>query len=72
MVCACRFILLDPDEGCLTYSSVTDLEVEDEWEDELEGFVEEEDDEEGMLYEDDEKTMIGSTLKNWCELPGLK
>ncbi len=54
-VCGADSILLDPDEGCLTYSSVTDLEVEDEWEDELDGFVEEEDDEQGMLYEDDEE-----------------
>ncbi len=54
-VCGADSILLDPDEGCLTYSSVTDLEVEDEWEDELDGFVEDEEDEEGMLYEDEEE-----------------
>jgi len=30
-VCTSEGIIIDPDEGCLSYASVNDMEVEDDW-----------------------------------------
>lgn len=50
--CAAAAIELDPENGCLTYSSSEDPEVDDDFEDELDGM--EEEDFEDEDFEDDE------------------
>ena len=55
--CSAAAIEVDPDMGCMTYSSVDDLEVEDEWDDdesELDEWVDVDDDDDDELWLDDE------------------
>ncbi|OGO13920.1 MAG: hypothetical protein A2Y93_13915 [Chloroflexi bacterium RBG_13_68_17] len=51
--CGAAAVEIDPDEGCLTYSHIDDVQTEEEWdEEELEELWEEEDED---LYRDDEE-----------------
>ncbi|MBN1267270.1 MAG: hypothetical protein JXA25_17395 [Anaerolineales bacterium] len=58
-VCSSENIMIDPDEGCLTYAGVNDLAVEDPWDDDLEGYEapdddDEDDDDQGLLFDEDD------------------
>jgi len=48
-VCSADSVIIDPDEGCLTYAGVNDLEVENEWDDNLDEY-----DDDELLYEDED------------------
>jgi hypothetical protein len=54
--CGAAAVILDPDEGCLTYTQIDEVADEAEWEDEeLEELWDEEED---LLSEDDEEIWL--------------
>jgi len=53
--CAAAAIELDPENGCLTYSSSEDPDIEDDFDDELDGMEEEDFEEEDFDDDEDEE-----------------
>ena len=52
--CGAAAVEIDPDEGCLTYSRVDEVQADEDWdEEEIEEIWEDEEDE---LYEEEEET----------------
>ncbi len=56
--CSAPAIELDPDEGCLTYTHISDVAEDDTWEDEDLEEIWEEDDDELFLEEDEDEDWV--------------
>ena len=61
-MCGAESILVDPDEGCTSYSSVNDPDIDLDWEDDVDAFGGQDDDEDEIIYDDDD---------DWMEDTGL-
>ncbi|GAB4432768.1 MAG: hypothetical protein Kow002_20540 [Anaerolineales bacterium] len=51
--CSAAAVEIDPDTGCATYSPNED-DIDEDWEDELDGWEEIEDDEDDDLWDDED------------------
>lgn len=52
--CAAAAVEIDPETGCMTYNSNDDTDIEDDFEDEMDGMEEEDFDEEDLDDDDGE------------------